>query len=417
MRLRRHRRPGPRVESTADSLLTFRPFQAAAALGLAAGLVGGERTLILLCALVLATVNLARLWCRCGCRRLVLQATLSCNRLFPGETFELAVEAENRQLLPMWVRAVVPAPDGHPPGGGPAEPPEPLLAGESGLTAFQRARWRRTLPAGGRGVYRLGPLRLEAGDLLGFFRRRQENPVCLEILVYPRRIALAPLPLPMRELFGLRRGRPPVDDPACLAGSRDYRGDRPARHIHWKTSARLDRLQEKVFEPTAQNRLLILLDAADFAAPEGSDGRTEVRPDGAEPFERALEVVASLILELDRARVPVGLAANGVLRGGRPAVLAPGRGPGHLVRLLETLARLTPVPAGGEPGRPFGPGLPLSGATSCLYVCRCPDGRAGETIRRLRCRPRSTLVVVAAEQGKMPAGDPAVLLSELRRHG
>jgi uncharacterized protein (DUF58 family) len=393
------------VESTSASILTLKLFQALAGLALLAGLVQRQRELILLSALALAAVNAARLWCLFSTRGLSFRAAVSRRRLYPGEDLVLTVQAENGKLLPVWVRAEVPDSGASGPLAGPAglEPElrEPLLAGESGLLAFQRIRWQRELAVARRGVYELGPVRLEAGDLLGFFRRRERDDTRLEVLVYPRLVPLAPLPLPVREFFGLQRARTPVEDPVCHVGTRDYHGSRPARHIHWKASARLARLQEKLNEPTSQAGVLFLLDAASFSAPGGAGGE--------EPFERTLEVVASLAVEFERARLPVGLAANGLLLGAQPAMLAPGRGPYQVARLLEVLARLTPRPD-RVTGHFSGRGLRVGGTTTCLYVCRslaCPGPQA---VRALQYRLRLPLVVLPAEPSPEPSlDDPAAV--------
>ena len=303
----------PRVESTVSSILTLGIIQLFAAVLLIAGLVDRQREIILLAAFILATVNVARLWARLSARRLSFQSSVSRSRLFPGEELVLSVRAENRKLLPVWVRAAIPdAPPRRPAsaeesgtngaedgmwlddwpvwdtevarGGATSdrgawsdESAEPtlLLEGETGLTAFQQVEWTRTLEARRRGAYLLGPVRMDAGDLLGFFRRREEKPVRMEVLVYPRLVPLASLTLPLREFFGLQKTRMPVEDPAFQIGTRDYQGNRPARHINWKASARRSTLQEKLYEPTAQVRVLFLIDAASFYVADlpGTDGR------------------------------------------------------------------------------------------------------------------------------------------------
>ncbi len=419
----RQKRPG-QLESTAASILTLKLFQAMAGLVLFAGLVLRQREIILLSALALATINTARLWCWYGTRRLGFRAAVGRDRLYPGEEYDLEVRVENRQLLPIWVHAVIPDNgaaalpkehgEGEPgsgsggSGAGVEEERKPLLEGEIGLLAFQQVHWRRTLRVAARGVYRLGPIRQEGGDLLGFFRRREKSPVPLEVLVYPRLVPLAPLPLPAREFFGLQKARTPVEDPVFHAGTRDYHGSRPARHIHWKASARLDRLQEKLYEPTSQASILFLLDAASFSRAYG--------PDGEEPFERTLEVVGSLAVELERARVPVGLAVNGVRIGGASPVLAPGRGPYQVARILEVLARLTFRPDRAVDGFTGG-SLRVTGSTTCLYVCRRLAGPGARTVRALRYRLQVPVVVLLAEPlavDPAAAGLPVVRLADLR---
>jgi uncharacterized protein (DUF58 family) len=429
------------VENADSSLLTFGLFQGAAALVLFAGLIRGSRELILLGALVLATVNTARIWAWLSTRSLEFNATVDHHRLYPEENINLEIRAVNRKLLPVWVRIEVPgsaalpaAPefsrqtstDVRSPSGADdkgrtsAEQPEPLLQGETGLTAFQQVQWRRSVHLARRGVYRMGRLRLDAGDLLGFFRRKESAADPLEVLVYPRLVPLAPLPVPVRDFFGFQRAGTPVEDPAYLVGTRDYRGTQPARHIHWKASARLHRLQEKLYEPTAQANVLILLDAAGFSigsepgspgVPESPDGGTteayaaavqRERVEAEAVFERTLEAVASLAVELERERVPVGLVANGLLVGADTAAIYPGRGDYQVSRILEILARVTSRP--DPKTRDFiGQDLHVTGSTTCLYVCRRLSDAATESLRTLRHSLRVPIVILATESACNPA--------------
>jgi uncharacterized protein (DUF58 family) len=390
------------IESTGSSFVTLKLFQALAIAGLAGGLVTGRLEAILFCALVLASVNVARLWCRSAGRACELKVGLSRSRLYPGEELAISVEARNRKLLPIWVRAEVPDSRGPLPLSGDRllapDAREPLLSEETGLLAFQQVTWQRRVTAARRGVYQLGPVRLEAGDPLGFFRQERRGDDRLELLVYPRLVALAPLALPVREFFGSRSARTSVEDPARPVGTRDYHGDRPARHINWKTSARVDKLLEKIHEPTAQASVLFLLDAASF--PEdvpGSDEDAATGPTRAElAFEEALEVVASLAVEMERLRVPVGLALNGVLVGKTEHVLAPGRGPYQLGALLGMLARL-----GRGPGQTDGQfptrGLLVGATTTCLYLCSMLSLSRALAIEALQSRFRAPFIVLLSE--------------------
>jgi uncharacterized protein (DUF58 family) len=126
----------------------------------------------------------------------------------------------------------------------------------------------------------------------------------------------------------------PVEDPSYVHGIREYQPGRSARAIHWKASARQSRLLEKVREPTARERVLLLVRSAGFAA-----------ADGGEPFEAALEAAASLAVQLDRLRHPVGLVTDGRLHGSELRALPIARSASQLSSLLEILARLEPAPA------------------------------------------------------------------------
>ena len=92
--------------------------------------------------------------------------------------------------------------------------------------------------------------------------------------------------------------------------------------FHWKASARHNRLQEKVFESTHQEKILLVVDVGSFA-----------RHQAEEDFERALEVVASLAVRLDQQGHALGLIANGCLVGGGPAIVPVARNDQQLCHL------------------------------------------------------------------------------------
>lgn len=297
------------------------------ALLLGIGLLNSRPDLVMLCLLLLGLALLAHLWTRASSRGLDCRFALARRRAFPGETIPLTATAANRRWLPIWLLAEIPA------GGLADDPAVPAVSAESGLLWYQRTDFHWQLTARQRGVYRVGPLHLAFGDLLGFFTRQAENGETQEVLVYPRLVALHPLTLPRRDFFGVPGPDSPVQDPIHILGTRDYRHGGPARHIHWKATARHHRLQEKIFEPTVQEKVLLLVDTAGFAAPETKDA-----------FEKLVETAASAAAWLDERGCAVGLATNGRMAGGGQAVLPVARAPQQLTALCEAFARLLPQP-------------------------------------------------------------------------
>ena len=129
----------------------------------------------------------------------------------------------------------------------------------------------------------MGPPSLAVGDLFGFYTREIKTQASVDIIVYPRLVEIKPLSLPRRAFYGIPGARSPVEDPVYIYGTKDYQPGSPARRIHWKASARHNRIQEKLCEPTEQEKILILLDVGPFA---------EVRAE--EAFERIIEAAALL---------------------------------------------------------------------------------------------------------------------------
>jgi uncharacterized protein (DUF58 family) len=313
-------------------------------------LLHGERDLSVLGFLVLGIVSGAKLWSRLSLSGITCYSMVDKGKVFPGETLTLNISAENAKFLPVWLKMRMPV-------DGPlnSSSGETTFVTESGLLWYQRARFKWELVARRRGVHRIGPPQIKVADLFGFFPREKEVQEFLHIIVYPRLVPLKPLSLPRRDLFGVPGAKSPVQDPIYILGTRDYQHWQPARYIHWKASARHNRLQEKVFEPSEQEKVLLVVEVDQFG-----------QHNAEEDFERTLEAVASLALRLDQRGFAVGLVTNGLVEGGGPTIVPIARNPQQLPAILEVLARLR-MAARGDLADTLHLGLELSWGVSCVH--------------------------------------------------
>ncbi len=338
------------------SLFTVTLVQAVVAVLLFIALVYGQRDLAVLALLVLAVVTSARLWARMSLTGLHCHLRLDKRKIFPGEKITLSLSGENAKLLPIWLEMHVPIGNllQHLSG-------ERVLSKASSLLWYQGTEFRWELAGERRGVYPVGPLYVRAGDLFSFSWRDKRVDETYSLVVYPRLVPLNPLPLPRRDFFGVPRPKSPVQDPIYILGTRDYQHGQPSKYIHWKASARHHRLQEKVFEPTVQEKVLLAIDVEPFANDEAE-----------EDFERTLEVVASLAVRLDQQGHSVGLVTNGSVKGGGPSVLPVARNDQQLPALLEILARLEMKRDGDIKDR-LRHRLALAWGISCVYFSHQDD--------------------------------------------
>jgi uncharacterized protein (DUF58 family) len=228
------------------------------------------------------------------------------------------------------------------------------------------------LNAGKRGVYDVGPVRIMSGDLFGFFPKEKEMEKSFELVVYPKLVPLKTFSLPRRDFFGAAGAESPVKDPVYILGTTDYCHGRPAKSIHWKASARHHRLQEKVFEPSAQEKILLVVDV---------DGFQEER--AIEPFERTLEAAASLAVQLDRRGFALGLLTNGTTRGRDRSYLRVTRNEAQLQEILETFARLEAKAMMDMAGL-VKRGLALPFGVSCVYFAFEENRDQQTAMERLR---------------------------------
>ena len=348
------------VEPDTGSIFSFKLSIILLGLGLLVAAAHAAGTLTFFMAIILVLMLAVRAWGNIALFRLDITLSVAQDHLFPGDTLELATLISNRKPLPVWVRLELPHPDALEPAADDARPgpAEDRIEGETGLLPFERVNGAWNFNALRRGVFRLGPATLSAGDVLGLTRKEKTFPFPCEIVVFPRLVPIHKLELPFRDYFGIHPSRGIIEDPAWYEGTREYSGNRPARNIHWKASARLGILQEKIFEPTSHKKVFFLLVGKGFEIAEDRAG-----------FESALELAASLIASLAEEGASFAIATDRLVRG-FPAVLPLGRGPEHMGSTLELLAR-----CGLDAGQAILPLLANVGTSGAGYVVvsRAPD--------------------------------------------
>lgn len=345
-------------------------------------LLNGQRDLTVLALLVLGTAFAANLWARISLSGIQCHSQVDKGKVFPGETLKLKISAENRKFLPVWLQIKVPIPGSIASSSGEKE-----LTKEDSLLWYQKGQFEWELTVHLRGVHQIGPLHIRAGDLFAFFSREKEGEEFHQIIVYPRMIPLKSFSFPRRDFFGVPGSKSAVKDPIYILGTRDYQNGQPAKHIHWKASARHHRLQEKVFEPTEQEKVLMAVDVSHFASHQAG-----------EEFERALEIVASLAVRMDKKGCALGLVTNGRIFGGGSPIVPIARNPQQLPAILEVLARMQ-MESKGDLLDVLRRGLDLRWGVSCVHFSYEADrtiGPAGEYFRQRKtpviffiCQPGS----------------------------
>ncbi len=253
------------------------------------------------------------IWYRFALRNLTIRQQVSQQRAFFGETISLSFSIENKKLLPLpWLEVEDEIPLQLTLLTGRAMPIYKVnrlaLAHTFSLWSFQRVTRRYRLRCTGRGVYAFGPATLRSGDPFGWLVREVRATARETVLIYPLVAPLEALGLPARHPFGERTTpRRLLEDPLRVAGVRDYiLGDDP-RRIHWKATARAGALRSKIYEPSSQYRLLILLDINSYAEPwMGLDPEIQ---------ELTIALAASIAMWALDEKYAVGLIANSLMMG------------------------------------------------------------------------------------------------------
>jgi len=263
-------------------------------------------------------------------------------RGFPGEKIILRVEVENRKYLPVsWLRATDPI---------------PLEVGTTNLNLLSPShmeeigylinlyglRWHQKVTRSyelllrQRGVYPIGPVQLESGDLFGMYEQRKETTQQDLVVVYPELIPFEKLHLRTDDPFGDRRTRRQLfEDPNLTIGVRPYQPEDDLRRIHWPATARSGSLQVRQYQPVSARVLMLCLNIPG----QGSywiDNFSEL-------LERLASLSATLAYHAVEDGYSVGLLSNGCLaHADQPFHIPPGRSRNQLTMLLSALAGITP---------------------------------------------------------------------------
>lgn len=249
-------------------------------------------------------------------------------RATEGETIHLAVEVENCGLLPRFMVELI----DHLPFLQPGQAANSRGAQKLGLLAYvpggSRRRFELALRCEQRGLYQLGPVGLASSFPLGLTEARQVRAGSEQMLtIYPAVFPIVELPL-HGSPSQIHRGSyllPEHAGSAEFSGLREYRrGDNP-RHVHWPTTARLNQLMIKEFEPLASACLYLVLDQARDA--NVGQGRQA-------SFEYAVRIAASMAKFACANNIPTRLLGEGRTPLYQPA----GSGVGHYQLLLDECA-------------------------------------------------------------------------------
>lgn len=281
----------------------------------------------LIAALLSASLLIAVVWPRWLIQRLVVSRT-GPERALEDQTVEFKVEVENRGWLPRFMVELV---DRLPFVGAADNDPnnaDKLLGSVSYIPAGGKRSFEVPLLCEKRGFYRLGPVGLASSFPLGLAQaRKSTNDGVQTLIIYPKVFPILSLPL-----FGapsqIHRGGYLLPDGAGAAefsGLREYRrGDNP-RHVHWPTSARLNELMVKEFEPLASACICIALDLAKDA----NIGRGKHST-----LEYGIRIAASVAAYACGQNMHSRMLGDAAI----PLRIASGKGDHHFQTILDTLA-------------------------------------------------------------------------------
>ncbi|MDP7103506.1 MAG: DUF58 domain-containing protein [SAR202 cluster bacterium] len=378
------------------------------------GVFAGQGLVIGLGAMGLVVAGISWVWNKLSLEEVAYTRKISQSRVFIGEDTTLAITVTNRKPLPLGRLEIT------------DEVPEELLVADAeispsanprynvmrhttSLAWYERISWEYKVTANHRGFYRIGPARLESGDLFGFFNSEARASDNDYLLVYPQVVPLPELGIPaVRPLGETRGGIAIFQDPSRPAGIRDYQLGDPLKTVDWKLSARMQRLQVRTFEPSSSFTVVLVVVVE--TAERSWEGYSPTN------LERVITTAASLASYVSEKQYSLGLFSNGTpILTDRPMKIPPARSPEQLTIILEALATIRPLPIG-----PMAPQLAqyttqFSQGVTLVVVAALINEDMVETIDDLRRHGYKIVVVYAGDRSCPPLPD-GVLVHDLQDH-
>ncbi len=277
---------------------------------------------------LLVVLLISWIWNKLSLQRLGLRRALSLDRVRAGEWIAESFTLKNHALLPkLWVEV---------------RDMSSLPGYRAGqvvhLGGHGEALWTTSGQCTRRGRFRLGPVTLISGDPLGLFRSVKTIDATHELVVYPPRVDVSQIPMPVANMVGGASANVRGFHAAhTISGVREYATGDPLNRIAWSATARLGRMMVKEFDPDPSSDIWIVLDMRDDEPGIDENRQQEGLASSDESIEYAIAVAGSLAeVALGQGR-RVGLIINRSM----PIRIEPDSSQRQWFRIFEVLAVAT----------------------------------------------------------------------------
>ncbi len=259
---------------------------------------------------------LSWLWARYSLRKIIFRRAVTSGRVQVGEVFDERLMLDNLSVLPkLWVQIA----DG-------STLPGHRAGYVASMGGRKRAMWRARSTCKQRGRFQLGPVTATSGDPFGLFRRRVTLSTSREMMVLPRVFPIASFALFTGGLPGRgRNSRRALQATINATTIREYVDGDALNRIHWRSSARYNKLMVKEFDLDPAVDAWIFLDLHTTVQAGRGEQSTE---------EYGVTIAATVANYLLHQDLSLGMIVNGQQR----EFLNLDRGERQVERMLELLA-------------------------------------------------------------------------------
>lgn len=208
------------------------------------------------------------------------------------------------------------------------------------LRGRSASTWSIETTAVRRGRFRLGPSTVSAGDPFGIFSSSRLLPVTHDLMVFPAKVEIENIPVPIARLDGGRSApRMSSLSSSNFNSIREYQPGDPMNRIAWKSTAHRGSLMVKEFDPDPTADLWILLDLND-------DGQFDLHhredvPPMYQHLNTTVEYIVSIGATLATSELGLGKKVGVILNREDPIRIEPDNSERQWFKIAETLAVVT----------------------------------------------------------------------------
>lgn len=128
------------------------------------------------------------------------------------------------------------------------------------LNPFQKKIIKRSIECKRRGIYKIGPVKVKLRDPFGIFEIKKTFNTKHMVIVYPNIYDIS-IKLPaMAEIGSVEVKNRQYEDYTNLSNLREYVDGDSLKKVHWRISAKLQKLYVREYEYTASNEVFIIWD-------------------------------------------------------------------------------------------------------------------------------------------------------------
>lgn len=229
------------------------------------------------------------------------------NRCYKGETFNIKTIFENRKRMPIslayvnesYIRGIKYI--GKFSDGTSFSTSENVS--KYALNSYERRSKLITMKAEDRGVYTINAIDVRIGDFLGLYNVDFHINDYLIVIVYPELRELSEFRFESRCSFGdIPIKNWLYKDTFLIKGIRDYTFNDRMKDVHWKATARMNKLMVKEYDCTTDTSLMIYINIGNrYVYDPNKDGLA---------IEKGIEIAASIIKQCINEGISVGIGTN-----------------------------------------------------------------------------------------------------------